>query len=1212
MAEVATDLNTAFRDALLDFLAPLDEAAQDPVALEAWLAQLGHTAAISGAPEVSGVFAHAGDLRAQLAAINPDTLESLSGLRSLLQSGREVSGFLQDLREFANDPARAQIAGTLGEDVMALLLASYLRRNHMTLFRVASILTLIEPSETSPAQPAVVQDGDTLRYPSFRDQFKFAAVSALISKPGETLHEFYFPNDLANGADAWLAATRLFGNLGYLTNAIGVAWRTQYQPSVPPPATPPGDDEVTDGGPDGEADDNADDGTVDGSGNGTGDGSGDGTDPQDDSGQDSGDDEDPFVPVPLTESYFASCFPGFRFVLLAPTSEPGSEVAIEVQCSSSSHPGATPGYIVSLVGTFNSVTTFDSWRLTLTANGQIPAFVLKPSGFDLVSSAVPLTGGSAKILLERLAADGGGPAFLFGSAGGTHLEVGSTIVEADFSYDPAHIAAAISAKAAKCSFVIKASDGDGFLSSVLPADGLKADFDLGLTFSSDGGLSVQGAAGLDATLPIGVSIGGVVTIPSIHLGLQAQDTGLQAEVSASLTFSIGPVQAVVDRLGVIVPVTFPANGGNFGPMDLDFAFKPPSGVGLSIDAAGVGGGGFLKHDDAKHEYSGMLQLEFTELALQAFGLITTEVAGGQGYSLLALIDAEFPPIQLGWGFTLNGVGGLLAVNRSASTDALHAALKANTLSSILFPKNALTNAPQILAELDALFPTAAGRFLFGPMALIGWGSPTLLTAAIAIVIELPEPIRIILIARLSANLPSEDNKLIRINMDALGVLDLGQDSLSLDATLFDSKLLDFTLSGDMALRANWASSQREFLLAVGGYHPQFTPPAGFPTLQRMTINMTSGSVAKLRLATYLAVSANTVQFGATLDAFIGVSGFGLTGHLGFDALLQLEPLHFDADISGQMALTAGGDDLMSVGLEATLSGPAPWHIAGDFKVHIVFFDVQKHFSESWGDDAGAPQIVPVEVLPLLTAALADARNWGAALPAGTPALVSLAAATSVVHPLARLEVHESVVPLGLTITRYGAAGVTGATSFTLGDYAVNGTTVDKEVVEDDFAPAQFFELSEEEKLARPSFETHDAGVRLKGTGLVKCGAPISKDISYETFYIDQAGAKPRSDEPAPPPIGAGDLEWILAIGASGRAAIRGAGNRRYTAPGTPVKVMPQSFVIAARTTLALAGIGAAQGTTYSDAKATLQAALSQNPAARPTLQIISIHEMPIV
>ena len=249
------------------------------------------------------------------------------------------------------------------------------------------------------------------------------------------------------------------------------------------------------------------------------------------------------------------------------------------------------------------------------------------------------------------------------------------------------------------------------------------------------------------------------------------------------------------------------------------------------------------------------------------------------------------------------------------------ALKANTLSSILFPKNAITNAPQVLATIEAIFPTAAGRFLFGPMALIGWGTPALLTAAIAIVIQLPEPIRIILIARLSARLPSESVTLIKINMDALGVLDLSQDSLSLDAQLFDSRLIDFTLSGDMALRANWSSSQREFLLAIGGYHPQFTPPAGFPALQRITIDMPSGAISKLRLAAYLALSSNTVQFGATLDVFIGVSGFGLSGHLGFDALLQIEPFHFDADISGRVALTAGGDDLMSVGLDATLSRP---------------------------------------------------------------------------------------------------------------------------------------------------------------------------------------------------------------------------------------------------------------------------------------------------
>ena len=813
-------------------------------------------------------------------------------------------------------------------------------------------------------------------------------------------------------------------------------------------------------------------------------------------------------------------------------------------------------------------------------------------------------------------APAGSPWIALGAADSSRLEVAVTHASLGFSGQlDGDLDLAIEVGVDTGTLVIDLGDSDAFVQNTAGAGQSSAPFAFTLKWSSKSGFSISGSPNLSVTIPLQLSLGAVkIQSITVALGRATDGNGVTLDGTAALSVSIGPVGATISGVGFRVAVES-ADGsspGNLGNADFSFGFKTPDGVGLVIDAAGVSGGGFLKHDSATHEYSGVLQLEFNDLALQAFGLITTQVAGRAGYSLLALIDADFPPVQLGWGFTLDGVGGLVGVNRSASTDALHAALKANTLSSILFPKNAITNAPQVLATLDAIFPTAAGRFVFGPMALIGWGTPTVLTAAIAIVVELPEPIRIILIARLSVRLPSESEALVRINLDALGILDFSRDSLSLDATLFDSKLLDYTLSGDMALRANWSSSQREFLLAIGGFHPQFAPPAGFPSLKRITIDMPSGPVSKLRLAAYLAVTSNTVQFGATLDVFIGVSEFGLSGHLGFDAILQLAPFHFDADVSGQVALTAGGDDLMSVGLEATLSGPAPWNIAGDFKVHIVFFDVHKSFSHSWGDDAPAQPIAPVEVLPLLTAALADSRNWGAGLPPGSSALVSLRSSDSTatyVHPLSRLEVHESVVPLGLSITRFGAAPTVGASSFAITSYQVNGSAPPHETIQDDFAPAQFFDLSDDEKLARPSFEPHDAGVRLSGK-LVSSGAPISKAISYETFYVDLPGAALRTDPvPAPKTFNLADLSLILAIGASGRAAIRSAGNRRYAAPGAPVEIAPQSFVIADRTSLAPAGIGTSTGTTYSDARASLNVALAQNPSKRAALQIVASHEI---
>src|SRR5262249_26373589 len=143
--------------------------------------------------------------------------------------------------------------------------------------------------------------------------------------------------------------------------------------------------------------------------------------------------------------------------------------------------------------------------------------------------------------------------------------------------------------------------------SILPANGMRADFDLGLAWSSERGLTLRGSTSLDATLPIGLSIGGV-TLSTVHLSLQAREASVLAEVSASFAASIGPVLAVIDRVGIATAVTFPETGGNLGVADLDLGFKPPTGAGLSIDEAVVTGGGFLTFDPERGQYAGVVEL----------------------------------------------------------------------------------------------------------------------------------------------------------------------------------------------------------------------------------------------------------------------------------------------------------------------------------------------------------------------------------------------------------------------------------------------------------------------------------------------------------------------------------------------------------------------------------------------------------------------------
>ena len=170
-------------------------------------------------------------------------------------------------------------------------------------------------------------------------------------------------------------------------------------------------------------------------------------------------------------------------------------------------------------------------------------------------------------------------------------------------------------------------------------------------------------------------------------------------------------------------LTFPGRDGNFGPLDLDVGFKPPNGIGLSLDGGGFKGGGFLYLDTPKGEYAGTLELSFQGIVdVRAVGILNTKLPDGQpGFSLLILISAEFTPIQLSFGFTLIGVGGLIGLNRTILFDPLRAGVRDGSLNSVLFPRDVVANAPRIIGDLKRIFPPLDGRFLIGPMAKLGWG-----------------------------------------------------------------------------------------------------------------------------------------------------------------------------------------------------------------------------------------------------------------------------------------------------------------------------------------------------------------------------------------------------------------------------------------------------------------------------------------------------------
>ena len=167
------------------------------------------------------------------------------------------------------------------------------------------------------------------------------------------------------------------------------------------------------------------------------------------------------------------------------------------------------------------------------------------------------------------------------------------------------------------------------------------------------------------------------------------------------------------------------------------------------------------------------------------------------------------------------------------------------LDSVLFVNDPVRNADRDLATLDRVFPLAPDRLLIGPLAEISWGSPPLVKIRMALLLEVPQPVRVVLLAALSVVLPRPDDPVVELHVDAIGVLDLAKGELALDASLHDSRILSYPLTGDMALRLNWGE-QPTFVMSVGGFHPRFPAPAGLRPLDRLALTLTDGENPRVR------------------------------------------------------------------------------------------------------------------------------------------------------------------------------------------------------------------------------------------------------------------------------------------------------------------------------------------------------------------------------
>ena len=697
---------------------------------------------------------------------------------------------------------------------------------------------------------------------------------------------------------------------------------------------------------------------------------------------------------------------------------------------------------------------------------------------------------------------------LIGTPGGTRLALQGLGMNSFIQNSAGKLDLGFEGELAAIRLVIKGGDGDGFLQKILSGINAEAEAALAFGFSLLGGFYFRGGAKLALDFPLHIELG-PLNISGMRIVLAPANDHFSLQAGATIGLSLGPLQGIVENIGLQANLAF--KQGNLGPADLSIGFKPPNGVGLSIDAAVVKGGGYLYFDFDKEEYAGVFELSIAEIVtVKAIGLITTRMPdGSKGFSLLIIITAEFATgIQLGFGFTLLGVGGLLGLNRTMLLEPIASGVRTGAINNIMFPSDPVANAPRIISDLRTYFPPYEGKFLIGPMVKLGWGTPTLISLAFGIIIEIPGNIAIVGVMKIA--LPTEDAPLLVINVAFIGALEFDKSRVWFFAAMFDSRILFMTMEGEMGLLMDF-SDHPNFVLSVGGFHPQFNPPPlPFPSPKRIHIDVLRVPVERITVENYFAVTTNTVQFGARAELFYGVDDFNLHGNFSFDALFQFSPFHFIIDISFSIGMDVFGAGVFSVTLKLTLSGPAPWEAKGTATLSIDLWlfsiDISVDFDITWGE-ADNPKLPSVPAIPILTTEFNKADNWRAALPAGGNLLVTLrkldaTAEQLVLHPLGTIRVSQRRIPLGIHIDKVGNNPVSDAHLFSVKTNVAN-LVVTVKPPQEKFAIAQFQDMSDADKLSRPSFQDIDGGVELAYSGRqLGSGKIVKRIVRYEVKIID--------------------------------------------------------------------------------------------------------------
>lgn len=634
-----------------------------------------------------------------------------------------------------------------------------------------------------------------------------------------------------------------------------------------------------------------------------------------------------------------------------------------------------------------------------------------------------------------------------------------------------------------------------------------------LLYDMQNGLKIDGGAKFHLDFDISKLDIGPVKFDSLSVDLgnlsgSFGDLGLTLGSTFALDF--GNFKMMFENLGISFDINFLKPDGGIGDFDFSGSFKFPNGIGISIDTPVLKGAGIISYDKTEGTLFSAMSLEM--LKKFTVGCIVDADLGvkdGHYFSLVALISTSFSPgIPLGMGFSLNGVGGCLGLNRMYDADAVSGGVRSGVFGSVFFVDNVMNHLTEMKTAVKQFFPEKKKQFFLGVLCKICF--EPVVTCEFGLLIQAPSPTTIGIVGALKVRVG--DTNLIKINVYFFGEIDFDK-GLRFDASIVDSEIVGMKLEGDMAFRLFWGGPYKGFGLSIGGFHPAYKPEEGLkfaPNMRRLSLSL-NYDIVKIKLETYLAVTSNSFQIGARLDLQVGWKKFGLIGYAGFDALFVFKPFRFSFALEAGVAVMVGSAKLFSVDLALSVEGPAKWRVKGKAYFTVLFIPVKCKFSLAWGKSPKEEKRATIAVWKdiLLPELLRD-NNWiTSSTEQNNDGKEKDENAMLTLQPNDTFSFNQSAVPFDYPMDLCNDALPEDYTSFRLKKVSIIADneefSLETSCLNNDFAPSLYKELSNEERLSNPSYESVTSGFEAKDNNAVSVMSFDGNDFveAQTKFYVKE-------------------------------------------------------------------------------------------------------------